>query len=141
MKLCLGILLSAALAASCGETKESHYPDRAAAVADGAIKRGWLPEWLPRSASSIDEWHDLDTNRTVASFSYGEGDAPVLPSECRAPDPRTAKIWAEKKTSNLGSGRVSVVRCPEYSETDRAFVLWVVVEEETRRVYLERTAA
>jgi len=141
MKLRFWILLSAAFAASCGETMESHYPDRAAAVAGGAIKRGWLPEWLPRSARNIEAWHDLDTNRTIASFSYEASDAPVLPSECRAPDPRTAKIWAEKKVPKAGSRPVSVFRCPEYSETDRAFVLWVVVEEETRKVYLERTAA
>jgi len=141
MKLRVGILLSVMFAVACGETVESRYPDRAAAVADGAIRRGWLPEWLPSSATNIEEWHDLDTNRTVASFSYEASDAPVLPSECRFPDPRTAKIWAEKKAPESVSSSVRVFRCPEYSETDRAFVLWVVVEEETRRVYLERTAA
>jgi hypothetical protein len=120
---------------------ESHYPDRAAAVADGAIKRGWLPEWIPMSATGIDEWHDLDTNRTVASFSYGEGDAPVLPVDCRVPDPQTVRTWAKKKAPNARAEVVRVFRCPEYRETDRAFSLWVVVDEEMRKVYLERTAA
>jgi hypothetical protein len=135
------VLTLLVLALSCGETRESHYPDRAAAVSDGAIKRGWLPEWLPRSATNIDEWHDLDTNRTIASFSYAPTDPPILPSECRMLDALRSQAWAEKQVPRARAGSITVFECPEYSETDRAFVLRVGIDREASRAYLVRTAA
>lgn len=35
----------------------------------GLFQRGWLPSYIPRSAVSIAELHDLDTNERCASFS------------------------------------------------------------------------
>jgi hypothetical protein len=44
--------------------------------ADGAglFRRGWLPSYIPVSASSISEIHDVDTNERCASFSIAPAD-------------------------------------------------------------------
>ncbi len=36
----------------------------------GLIERGWIPKYIPRSATDIYEKHDLDTNKVVMSFTY-----------------------------------------------------------------------
>ena len=51
------------------EDIESHYVDAAAARRAGAYERGWLPEFVPPSATDISELHNLDSNRTWACFS------------------------------------------------------------------------
>jgi hypothetical protein len=38
----------------------------------GLIERGWVPEFLPRSATDIAESHDVDTNRGWA-WRHGGG--------------------------------------------------------------------
>jgi hypothetical protein len=40
----------------------------------GLFRRGWLPSYIPRSAASIAETHDLDTNERCASFSIAASD-------------------------------------------------------------------
>ncbi len=37
-------------------------------VAGGAIKRGWIPEWLPKEAINIHESYNLDTSELAFSF-------------------------------------------------------------------------
>jgi len=50
------------------ELPVEHYATFAEAEADGAIEQGWLPAYLPRSASGIREVHDLDTNARWVAF-------------------------------------------------------------------------
>lgn len=61
--LVLSLLLTA-----CMESREMLYEDREAAVHDGAIVRGWLPEWLPASATDIYSWHNVDTKHLARGF-------------------------------------------------------------------------
>lgn len=46
-----------------GETMVSTYATYQDAVADGAVVRGWIPEYVSPSARDIREVHDIDTNR------------------------------------------------------------------------------
>lgn len=50
--------------------------------ASGLIARGWLPEFLPRSATEIQETHDIDTNRVQASFKYDITDVESVEEAC-----------------------------------------------------------
>jgi hypothetical protein len=50
--------------------------------AAGLIARGWLPEFLPRSATEIEETHDIDTNRVRASFKYDVADVESVEKSC-----------------------------------------------------------
>jgi len=51
----------------------SEHEDYEAAL--GSIERGWLPEWLPRSATRIQEAHDIDTNDSFATFEFDPDEA------------------------------------------------------------------
>lgn len=55
------------------EDSETHYAGVAAARADGAFARGWLPEILPDDATDIWEFHNIDTNLTWACFNTPHG--------------------------------------------------------------------
>jgi hypothetical protein len=68
---------------SCFDRKVSFYPTQAAALADGAIDRGWVPGTLPISASGIHEEHDLDTNEVWMRFTVPLADAQQFVSPLR----------------------------------------------------------
>ena len=59
---------------------------------DGAIKRGWIPDWIPPDAIDIHEFHDLDTSDQAISFSVNSPAGFVWPAQCSksstAPKPR-----------------------------------------------------
>ena len=40
---------------SRGEFHEAYYVDIAAAQKGGAVQRGWIPEWLPKTARALHE--------------------------------------------------------------------------------------
>jgi hypothetical protein len=69
----LSVLVLVFAVSSCvgplSEDFESHYQGVAAARADGAFTRGWLPAIVPPDATEISEFHNIDTNRTWACFS------------------------------------------------------------------------
>ncbi len=65
------VIVAALLTVGCGEEPEVHYANWEQASGGGAISRGWLPEWLPRSAHNIRERHNIDTNQGAFSFSAG----------------------------------------------------------------------
>jgi hypothetical protein len=50
--------------------------------AAGLVARGWLPEFLPHSATDINETHDIDTNRVRASFKYDVADVQSVEKSC-----------------------------------------------------------
>lgn len=64
------------------EVSSARYETHAAAEFAGALGEGkWLPASLPRSASSIEEAHDSDTNEVW--FTYvGTDPAALVPSTC-----------------------------------------------------------
>ncbi len=68
------------------ETKESYYENYQRALEDGAIARGWIPSWLPKSAHSINEAHDLDTNWSTLAFKFSKDHELVISRECKPID-------------------------------------------------------
>lgn len=47
---------------SCDEQPRSAYESFGEAEKAGAVARGWIPSYVPASASSIVEVHDIDVN-------------------------------------------------------------------------------
>ena len=96
------------LVAGCSlERPTSHYETYSDAVAEGAIVRGWLPEWTPRSASDIIEAHDLDSNKVMIRATIQTSEPVDLPSWCeRIKDlevkepPFNTEWWPEEATPN-----------------------------------------
>ena len=64
------------------ERPEVSYKNFADAEQHGAIERGWIPNWIPGSATDIRELHDLDTNESMMAFELPPGAAWDLPSNC-----------------------------------------------------------
>jgi len=74
--------------AGCNETVDSYYSNYKKVVEDGAIERGWIPEWLPKFAYNIHESHDLDTNQSIL---YWKNESKwKKPSICSQIGPRKA---------------------------------------------------
>ena len=79
-------LLAAVLLLGCtDETFDASYATTSAALADGAVERGWIPEWIPSSATDIHEVHNLDSNQSALSFTLPEA-AWRPPASCRRTD-------------------------------------------------------
>jgi hypothetical protein len=82
-----GLAFFLTLACSALETPEVHYPTYAAALADGAVARGWVPDQVPQDATDIHEIHDLDTEEVWIRFSF-TGDARAgFAHSCTEADP------------------------------------------------------
>jgi hypothetical protein len=54
---------------ACSERATKYYPKYEDASIDGAVKRGWIPEIVPKTATEIYEQHDLDTNEVWIRFN------------------------------------------------------------------------
>jgi len=94
------------------EVQSSEYPDYQSVLADGAIDRGWIPEFLPRSAAQIREKHDLDSNASLLVFSFEAGDHAELKQACSPADniesPTLQASWWPK---DLPSHDLAFYRC------------------------------
>jgi hypothetical protein len=74
-------LVAAALLLSlsaCSEQVEETYPTWAEAERAGAIKRGWVPAFVPPTARDIRDIHDLDTNGQTLQFTAPTSDVSAM---------------------------------------------------------------
>ena len=77
------LIFAAALASGCtNDVLDASYQTTSAAVAAGAVKRGWIPAWVPAGATDLREVHDLDTNQSALSFTSPQA-AWRPPASCR----------------------------------------------------------
>jgi hypothetical protein len=60
------------------DRSESFYPSLAGAEKDGAIARGWIPEYLPKSSSTILELHEVSPSIEWCSFEFAVRDQQSL---------------------------------------------------------------
>lgn len=125
------------------EVVEATYSSRDQIVRDGAIKRGWIPEWIPGSAAGVREVHDLDTNRSQLFFAYTKFNTGNLEPACHAADrrrivfPRAAfRSWwpAELTADSVELRRYSLFACPQ----DREPHAFLAVDATKGRAYFWR---
>lgn len=74
---CLGLI---------GEIYSNTYDNYEEAVTSGSIERGWIPDFLPVSATNIFEKHDLDTNNIIVKFDFDINKPINLPENCQTVD-------------------------------------------------------
>ena len=91
--------LALAGAAGCVEVERAEYPTYAAAEHAGAVTRGWIPAFVPRSAVKISEAHDLDVNTQRLRF--------------RAPESDLRRMTAHLRPLTLAAARTPGVRSPD----------------------------
>lgn len=70
---CIGLIC--VLTACHSDRRESFYPSLNYAEKDGALDRGWIPEFLPESSRSIHEVHDVSPSTTWCAFDFSPGDS------------------------------------------------------------------
>ncbi|WP_162374345.1 hypothetical protein [Pseudoxanthomonas sangjuensis] len=99
------------------EERNEQFDSRNEITESGYFEKGWIPRWLPDSATNIREKHEVDTIATVLVFEYSSGDEPPFGNECVATDservsaPRLTAHWwpavAQLKAMPL------LYRCPD----------------------------
>jgi hypothetical protein len=55
--------------AGCEKSPVNRYASRAQADTAGAVDRGWVPNFVPESASDIVESHDVEANQARVEFT------------------------------------------------------------------------
>jgi hypothetical protein len=92
--LALGLLALA----GCRETYRARYATYRDAEQRGAVQRGWIPAFVPRSATDIAEAHQLDMNTQRLRF--------------RAPEAELRALVAGLRPLSLEEARSPSVRAP-----------------------------
>jgi hypothetical protein len=69
-----------------GGWRESFYPSLADAGKAGEITRGWIPDFLPKSAKRIHEAHRIEHPRTWCAFEFSPPDSEDLRKNLQAVD-------------------------------------------------------
>jgi hypothetical protein len=91
-----------AMSAGCAwvEQPSSRFDNHAAAARAGMFETGWLPDWLPASATDIREKHDIDHGATILRFAFEAGtDSPPFDAACVPREhkhmlhPRLDAVW------------------------------------------------
>jgi hypothetical protein len=77
-RLAACILFAGILAACHGNRRESFYSSLADAKTDGAVDRGWIPDFLTERSRDIHEFHELSPSTQWCAFEFPPADAPVL---------------------------------------------------------------
>jgi hypothetical protein len=134
---CVG--LACCLVAGCGDRHEFFYLAFADADKDGAITRGWIPDYLPQSSRAIHSVQQDSPSREWCSFEFLSQDSQglrkdlksvnALPSSVRHVPSPGASWWPAVLKGNLDAEKIHragfdlyVVERPETSVTTGIFV-------------------
>jgi hypothetical protein len=104
------------LFACSGEHPESFYPSLSDADRDGAMTRGWIPDFLPESSTGIHEVHNIEGGKTWCAFEFSPGDserlrhhlrsAEVLPASLKYIRNPSVSWWPPLLIGNVEADRV-----------------------------------
>jgi hypothetical protein len=75
----------------------------------GIIARGWVSEFIPNSAYSIKETHNIDTNTVHMSFKYNVSDGELPKDSCTLMS-ETDKGWKYVCPPYKGSTNIITLR-------------------------------
>mgnify|MGYP003603301690 CR=1 FL=1 len=144
----LTVALFGLLAIACRETVESSYPDLASVRLQGAFTRGWLPAYLPSSATSLLERHNLDSNATLLAFRFDPaeafiGSAPcvsVAEAEVPAP-PRLGRTkWWPRDLLSAPRGGLRLFRCEDSRSSQQPGHAWLALDSARGEAFFWRTS-
>jgi hypothetical protein len=89
-KSILAIFLVSSFLIAC-DVVEMKYENVAEVNADGAIERGWIPSWIPKTAFNIKELHKIDTNQSQLALSFKLSEDWKVPEPCKSIAPSQLK--------------------------------------------------
>lgn len=79
----LALLAVLILSSQRFENTTSEFATYQDMVASGIIEAGWVPTYIPESARSIWERHNIDSNRVEMTFRFVPGDTSKPDSLCK----------------------------------------------------------
>ena len=106
-----GLLLSLV---ACSDVMDESYASWPDAERAGAIRRGWVPAFVPASAHDIRDIHNLDTNAQTLEFSTNPSDVQAMVAGLRSVSAKDRSAAAElsRDLGLAGSSKAYVV-CSE----------------------------
>lgn len=84
-------LLGLSCGIDSGLDMDASYATYADAEKGGAVTRGWVPNFVPQSATSIQEFHNLDTNVQLMTFRFDPSDLALMREKLTPSDPDTVR--------------------------------------------------
>lgn len=94
---------------SHSENPKSGFDNYTAMENSGLINSGWASEFIPRSAQSIREQHNIDTNTVSIGFEYNVSDGETLKESCTLTS-ETEKVWKYICPPYKGGTRIITLR-------------------------------
>jgi len=88
------------------DISESTYASYGDVASDDAFTRGWVPRFLPQSATNIQERHNLDTNEMWGRFTASRADLDSIRARC-APIPSSALVRPRSPNQFRGFPKLS----------------------------------
>lgn len=110
------LVLLAIVFAACTEGQTSRYENIAAVRLAGGTHRGWVPDYLPNSGSSIVEFHFVDGDESWLTFLCPASCAtalrglsdPALPDAATRSPPTRKLPWPDAETLRRIESRIRV---------------------------------
>lgn len=127
--LCVG--LACILVACRGSRRESFYPALADADKDGAITRGWIPNFLPDSSRTIHELHAISPSTEWCAFEFAPTDSQGLRKALKSVVALPASVSRVPRPSVLWWPTVLEGNLDTEKVRSEGFDLYVVVAPET----------
>jgi len=127
-RLVATVLATLVTAGCTDDVLDASYASRSEVEADGAIARGWVPEWLPAEATHIREVHNVHSSESALAFRLPRGAGWRPPSPCQPATrskpraPRFNREWIPKL-----DGRAKYYSCPVEEGSDAAKVETVAI--------------
>ena len=88
----LSVCLVMMFLSACSDIVNESYGSFADADANGACQRGWIPSFVPHSATAIQATHNLDTNQQWLTFQ-------VTPADLQEIRAKLTPVAVEKSVS------------------------------------------
>lgn len=66
----IGLVATLGIIADRIETIENDFDTFSQLESSGLIEHGWIPTYFPKSATSISQRHNIDSNQIYATFNY-----------------------------------------------------------------------
>ena len=96
----------------CSDVMEEHFATWAVAERAGAVEQGWIPAFVPRSATNIRETHNIDTNAQTLEFNARGSDVQGMVSGLRLVSAKDQGAAAElAEDVGIGNNSEAYVVC------------------------------
>jgi hypothetical protein len=76
---------------SADRHQETHYMTYTAAKIEGAVHKGWVPDWLPANANTLKEKHTPSSGQRILQFAFPPSDKWTPPASCARIPPASAR--------------------------------------------------